>query len=562
VETKRRGQTFQAVVNGTLSSQAPNLRPFVPLPLQRPKLPPQLDSPRYSKISSTPYDGVNAIGTTSSSIPFSKPSQNTFSPGPAQASTQISQPPAVVPGGEQIKAPIPQRAKISPVLNLQPPPASTSMPIPAPPDSDNISAPPAIPPKIQFSSSFQFNLPLSSTQSPGPAPKTNKAPSSIVVTAPTPPAKELPDSTKRDGWRQTLFEQQEKLLRAELTRQEHERALKLKVEEKKHRQSREVGRQLIAERQLLREKETEALQKERDATRINEERERAIREKKKAEREKAIQFYSAEIVNAIVREHILEVNATMLAIAFHRKNLLGRVVRLLKKICTRSVRRKELYLEQKVRTRLQKSLLTRALSELDNGTQTAIKRKTRRRSQRTPLLEPEEYLEDVLIKATAESKTLWKPLDLGTVLTPYLDSALSKAGLFEVEWNLLLLSVEDELNEETTWLRTKFGFVDRENHKRIPSQVASVSALWSPVMQYAGQLDHVGALIFIYEGSALVTKSGKPDTPSLLHEVIRQTSLQSRYKFPVLIINFDKTSANASDVRSFTSRLTYRLLES
>lgn len=139
-------------------------------------------------------------------------------------------------------------------------------------------------------------------------------------------------------------------------------------------------------------------------------------------------------------------------------------------------------------------------------------------------------------------------MDLGRVFSSYIDGPLARAGQFQVEWDLLLLSVEDQLSDNTRWLRTKFGMSEGENQVRIPCEVVKARTIWSPVLQYTGKLDNVGALIFIYEGSVSAVSNRRPDTRALLHEVVRQTSLQSRFKFPVLIINFDADLTNASDV--------------
>lgn len=118
-----------------------------------------------------------------------------------------------------------------------------------------------------------------------------------------------------------------------------------------------------------------------------------------------------------------------------------------------------------------------------------------------------------------------------------------------VEWNLLILLVEDEISEETRWLRTKFGFTNEiENRVRVASDVAQVSIIWSPVMQFSGSLDNLGALIFVYKGVSQSRDPKKPSAQALLHEVVRQTSLQSRYRHPVLVINFSATLTNASEV--------------
>ena len=118
-----------------------------------------------------------------------------------------------------------------------------------------------------------------------------------------------------------------------------------------------------------------------------------------------------------------------------------------------------------------------------------------------------------------------------------------------MEWNLLVLSVKNHIREETRWLRTKLGFIDNtESRVPIPSDVAEASIIWSSVMQFSGSLDNVGALIFIYEGSSRSADPAIPDAQPLLHEIVRQTSLQSRYKPPVLVMNFNDLATNASEV--------------
>ena len=140
-------------------------------------------------------------------------------------------------------------------------------------------------------------------------------------------------------------------------------------------------------------------------------------------------------------------------------------------------------------------------------------------------------------------------MDVDQLLTAYIDGALSRAGRFQLDWNLLILSVNDEVSEETRWLRTKFGFTNEiENRIRLPSDVAEVNIIWSSVMQFRGSLASVGALIFVYEETPRDIDAAEPGAQALLHEIVRQTSLQSRYKYPVLIINFNEHSTNASEV--------------
>ena len=318
------------------------------------------------------------------------------------ASAAQSRPPTISFEKPEFAAPVPQRAKISPILQFQTPVTSnfgatgqsnvtTSAPAP-----DSIILPQ---PKVEFPVSFRFTAP-----SPAPSPTVPteaKAENlNLLSTKPSLRFEDKVDSAKRDLQRQSVFERQEKLLQDELSRQERERQLKVKSEEQETQKSREMALQRTIERQAMREREAAALEKEKAASKENEERQRALKEKRKAEREKAVDFFAHEIVNSIVREHILEVNATMLAVAFYRKHLLSRVLRLLKKICVRSVRRKELYLEEIAQSRKRRTLLTRALAELESGRHSSVAKKPRRGSFRADPLESEEYLEDILIKVS------------------------------------------------------------------------------------------------------------------------------------------------------------------
>lgn len=140
-------------------------------------------------------------------------------------------------------------------------------------------------------------------------------------------------------------------------------------------------------------------------------------------------------------------------------------------------------------------------------------------------------------------------MEIDQLLSSYVDNALTKVGIAHAEWHLLILSMNEGLSEHSRWLRTKLGYRDDQtNTRRIPSDVAQISVTWSSVMQFSGSLDNIGVLIFVYEGRAATDEWQKPGTLAVLHEVVRQISLQSRYRYPLLIINFDAVASNASDV--------------
>jgi len=160
-----------------------------------------------------------------------------------------------------------------------------------------------------------------------------------------------------------------------------------------------------------------------------------------------------------------------------------------------------------------------------------------------PRFEDEDALEESLIRASEESQELWRPLELQSLIVPYVDFALARPGMAPTQWDLLILSVQDNLDDKLKWLRTKFGLVDdNQNRLVVPSEMAEVQVVWSPVMKFAGKLDNIGALIFLFEGKT------ESITRDILFEVVRQISLQSRYRSPVLIVNFNDTLSNASEV--------------
>ena len=146
-------------------------------------------------------------------------------------------------------------------------------------------------------------------------------------------------------------------------------------------------------------------------------------------------------------------------------------------------------------------------------------------------------------------------MDLRGVLSTYVDRALSRVGVFHGEWKLLILSVEEDLSEEKRWLRTKFGFgSNTEERVQVPSDTANVLVEWSPIAKFTGSVENVGAIIFVYEGTSEHARQ-------MLSVVVQQTALQSRHKFPVLVINFNTISTNASEVFSSLGLAYNRLLE-
>ena len=298
-----------------------------------------------------------------------------------------------------MSAPVPQRAKKSPILNFQSSRAATetserpkSPPVPEA-STNHVSQPP---PPAAFIFSTPFSTSFSTTVR-DETPKDDVPTRVLRRESPPKPEEKRPDLAQIAARRQSLFERQEKLLHDELIQQERERQLKLDHAEQERQRSLELARQRTHERNLARQRESALLKSQKMATKERVEQERLRNEQRKAQREKNVQFYTEEIVNSIVQEHILEVEADVLAIEFHRKWLLTRVVRHLKKICARSVRRKQLQLQEIKQTRNRKRLLARALSELDSGDSAALNKKPRRQSHRLRI-ESEDALDKILNK--------------------------------------------------------------------------------------------------------------------------------------------------------------------
>jgi hypothetical protein len=299
-------------------------------------------------------------------------------------------------------SPIPHRAKKSPVLNFKSPFVSQESPVGQTQD--------VVPHRPEVSSVLQPSSPL-------PAPNTlskphtfsidilenpseDNVPTKLLVRPPPfQPQEERPDQAELLAHRKLSFERQEKLLYDELNRQERARQSKLDSDERERQKSLEIARQRNLERELARQRESVLLKNQRIVATERELREQAQSEKRKARREKDIQFYTDEIVNSIVQEHILEVSADVLAISFYFKWLLSKVLHHLKKVGARSLRRKEQHLEQIKQSRTRKCLLNRALAELDRSETTSIIKQPPRRPNRVGL-ESETLLNDILNKVS------------------------------------------------------------------------------------------------------------------------------------------------------------------
>lgn len=140
-------------------------------------------------------------------------------------------------------------------------------------------------------------------------------------------------------------------------------------------------------------------------------------------------------------------------------------------------------------------------------------------------------------------------MNLLRLVSSYVDNAFTKARLKGFVWNLLILSVEEQLSEEVLWLKSKLGFTEKSgNLLQVHCDNVDASIIWSSVLQFNGSLDSVGGIVFIYEGPSQSNDSIGSDARGLFHEVVRQVSFQSRYQFPILIINFNDSMLNATDV--------------
>jgi len=408
VEAKRRNQSNQSVVNGMLGRQLPvNGRAFpmpsyntsglqqqASLPFTPPKPPPMANGAPQPQLQRQ-VPPFSFKPTAQPPKPLQKP-ETAFAPKqPSKEQDFDSKPP--------LKAPTPQRAKISPVLSFQLP-----TPLNDGPGGQTINSSPSFAiPTTNLQPQFQSPEPFTFSKTPSisipirGADETTKNETPVPRIQPLPPLEDTRASElERTARRQSQFERQEKLLQAELTRQERERKSKLELEEQERQKSLAAARQTALERQQLRQKESALLRSQKMATKEREEQERIDNERRKAAREKNIEFYTEEIVNTIVQEHILEVSADVLASGFNRQRLLKRALRHLKKTCTRSLRRKQQQLEQISQSRIRKGLLVRALGELDRGAPANSSKKPRRQSHRLHR-ENEEALEEVLLKVLA-----------------------------------------------------------------------------------------------------------------------------------------------------------------
>jgi hypothetical protein len=341
-----------------------------------------------------------------------KQSMPAFTPQPPIQQPNLQPLPQIQPTPPQIQrqfdqanvdltAPVPIRAKKSPILKFQP----------TAPAFNITQQAPQIQELPKFSMPFNKKLfepsalsvateakPSLTTTAQMNVNRRDDAPTVVLGQPPIPTFQEKSSSdAERNNRRQSLFEQQEKLLHEQLALQERERQAKLDLAIHEQETAEQIAQKLVLERQLLRQKEASLLEAEKLASIKREERQQALNEKRKAQREKMIQFYATEVVNSIVQEHVLELNATVLAVEFHRKKLLHRVIRKIRKVGARSVLRKQIQLEEIAQAKMRKNLLTRARAELDSTQIPVVSKKVRRRSRLQPL-EDEDAFDQMLVK--------------------------------------------------------------------------------------------------------------------------------------------------------------------
>ena len=396
---------YQSVVNGLLPRK-PNR--VVPKPIAKPALasmplpsfptPPKIPSIPTTKRPQSP-PGVKSIatfkGAPATSVPFGFPQPALNRPFPVpQVTVASSKPhpePQAIVNEAPLTSPVPVRPIKSPILGHHSPHINLT--------STLVSGATKEPAWRTIDSQF---LP--------PQPKTSRL--AIPQTIPSlpvsleeplkPSEKPIIRQSESVARRQSLFERQERLLHDQLKQQERDRQIQLDLEEAQRKEEQERIRQRNRERELIRAKESALLERQRQVTREQRERERLERERQNAERERNIQFYTEEIVDAVVREHIFEVVADVLAVEHYRKGLLWRTLVRIKKVSARSLRRRQIHLEQLRQLRNRKRLLARALNELDSRVVVDSTRRKRRHSSHLPY-DNEDELEEVLIRVLPPS---------------------------------------------------------------------------------------------------------------------------------------------------------------
>jgi hypothetical protein len=395
VESKREGRSYESIANGESVTEdvlltQPSAAPiFGTTQIQRPP-------------KAQPFQPVfNGFGATEQTP---REYNLIFEPPLPVLPSSASQGAIAQVETHSVTAPVPQRAMKSPILNFENPVPSQQSPFAttATPDSRKQEPAFATPPKLQFSASFKFDAPPSFRI---PLPIANEEPpliqsiSESPVTQASPPPEKKIDQARRETERQSIFERQEEMLKDELARQHLDRRLKLESEEQERKKVLEISRQLTAERERVRAKRAAELEQQKHAAKEDHERQRAMAAKRKQEKEKAVERFTDEIVTSIIREHILEVSATMLAIEFDHRLLMTKILRAFKRICARSLRRKQVKLKQIAQSQRRKSHLMKALQELEASDSSG--RKPRRQLYRSRVLESEDALEDILVKVFA-----------------------------------------------------------------------------------------------------------------------------------------------------------------
>ncbi|OLL25968.1 SAC3 family protein 1 [Neolecta irregularis DAH-3] len=258
----------------------------------------------------------------------------------------------------------------------------------------------------------------------------------------------------------------------------------------------------------------------------------ALAEKQKRE---LIDILSNQIIESFVEECILETTATAIASIFYsnhlRRHVLHRFSTLAHQAKLAAVERKRIQLDrERKRRKFEEAVRDMGVASLTNT-----------RHNNLGIIAGD--LSKILLEANEQTTTLWKPIDLQKLFLGTVNA------YFEIEkrmgtWKLLVTYLDEE-HPIAVWLRSKVGFLEdsqedcrlyKGDHGNFEVSVSESDTLFA--------LENVGAVVF----SCSVDVGDWDIEKDRFHQVIKEVSNSSRFKFSVLVIQWMKNADYRIDI--------------
>ncbi|BFZ61169.1 actin cytoskeleton and mitosis protein [Saitoella coloradoensis] len=261
-----------------------------------------------------------------------------------------------------------------------------------------------------------------------------------------------------------------------------------------------------------------------------------LEERRKA-RKSFIDGLASEMLESLLRGAAQDVAAEERAECFRRRKDELRVVCAFQRRAHQALSRKKELAQKTEEQRKKRQAFRSALQELHRESDSVRRRKIRKSLSSMDMGQDEDAIK-ALQEAARKAEELWKPVDLGEVLGAAVEHAFFKADSAENVWRGLV-AVTDVNSATAYWLQEKLGLQQSpEGHAWQQMRKGVQVGVDMRPFASIGDVTHVGSLI--YECNAGIEDSPAKWTEerTSFHGLVRYIAEESRFAFPVLIINW------------------------